>query len=132
MRFTQNEILETIAMTEMENLDIRTVTLGVSLRDCSASDMAAVNDRVYRKITHYAAKLVAVTDEIASELGISIANRRIAVTPAAMVAESAEDADYVALARTLDRAAHDVGVDFIGGFSALVQKGTDAWRLGLP
>ena len=123
MRFTQNEILETIAMTEMENLDIRTVTLGISLRDCSATSMAAVTDKVYRKITSYASRLVPVTDDIASELGISIANRRIAVTPAVSVAESAEDADYVALARALDRSAQDVGVDFIGGFSALVQKG---------
>lgn len=123
MEYTQTEILETIRMTEMEYLDIRTVTMGISLRDCSDGSSAAVCEKVYRKVCGYAARLVAVTDEIAAELGIDVANRRVAVTPAALVAESAADADYVALARALDRAAAEVGVDFIGGFSALVHKG---------
>lgn len=123
MDYSQSEILETIRMTEMEHLDIRTVTMGISLRDCSDSSNAALCEKVYRKIVRYAARLVAATDEIADEYGISIANRRIAVTPAALVAESAENPDYIALAHALDRAAHDVGVDFIGGFSALIHKG---------
>ena len=110
-------------MTEMEHLDIRTVTMGISLRDCGDSSNAALCERVYRKIVRYASRLVAVTEEIAAEYGISIANRRVAVTPAALVAESAVDADYVALAHALDRAAAEVGVDFLGGFSALVHKG---------
>jgi uncharacterized protein (UPF0210 family) len=123
MEYTQTEILETIRMTEMEHLDIRTVTMGISLRDCGDSSNAALCERVYRKIIRYASRLVAVTEEISAEYGISIANRRIAVTPAALVAESAIDADYVALAQALDRAAAEVGVDFLGGFSALVHKG---------
>lgn len=123
MNFAQTEILETIRMTEMEHLDIRTVTMGISLRDCSDSSNARVCEKVYAKITRHAARLLSVTDEIAAEYGIGIANRRIAVTPAALVAESAQDADYIALAHALDRAAHEVGVDFIGGFSALVHKG---------
>ncbi len=123
MDYSQSEILETIRMTEMEHLDIRTVTMGISLRDCSDSSIAAVCDKVHAKIVRYAHRLVATTNEIASEYGISIANRRIAITPAALVAESCADADYVRLAQALDRAAHEVGVDFIGGFSALVHKG---------
>jgi len=123
MEYTQSEILETIRMTEMEHLDIRTVTLGISLRDCSDQASAGVCAKVYRKITRYAARLIEVTDAISAEYGIPIANRRLAVTPAALVAESAEDADYLALAQALDRAAAEVGVDFIGGFSALVHKG---------
>jgi len=123
MEYTQAEILETIRMTEMEHLDIRTVTMGISLRDCADSSNAEVCEKVYRKITRYGSRLVAVTDEIAAEYGVSIANRRLAVTPAALVAESAEDRDYLALARSLDAAASAVGVDFIGGFSALVHKG---------
>lgn len=123
MKYTQTEILETIRMTEMEHLDIRTVTLGVSLRDCADRSMPAIAERVYDKITRYAARLIPVTDHISAEYGIRIANRRVAVTPASLVAESADAPDYVALARALDRAAASVGVDFVGGFSALVHKG---------
>jgi uncharacterized protein len=123
MEYSQSEILETIRMTEMEHLDIRTITLGISLRDCADASISAVCEKVYAKITRYASRLVPVTDEIASEYGISIANRRIAITPAALVAESSTDANYVALAHALDRAANEVGVDFIGGFSSLMHKG---------
>ena len=123
MEYSQIEILETIRMTEMEHLDIRTVTMGISLRDCADSSNAGVCEKVYRKITGQAARLVAVTDEISAEFGLPIANRRIAVTPASLVGESAAEPDYVALAQTLDRAASEVGVDFIGGFSALIHKG---------
>src|SRR5262245_15709715 len=123
MEYTQAEILETIQMTEMEHLDIRTVTMGISLRDCADSANAQVCEKVYRKITRYGSRLLAVTDEIAAEYGISIANRRLAVTPASLVAESADEPDYLALAHALDQAAAEVGVDFIGGFSALVHKG---------
>jgi hypothetical protein len=123
MRYTPIEIVETIRMTEMEHLDIRTVTMGISLRDCSDSSMAAICEKVYRKITNYASRLVQVTDEISAEYGVPIANRRIAVTPVVLVAESADQPDFIALARALDRVAAEIGVDFIGGFSALVQKG---------
>jgi uncharacterized protein len=123
MEYSQIEILETIRMTEIEHLDIRTVTLGISLRDCGDRSNEALCERVRSKVVRQASRLVSVTDQISAEYGIPIANRRIAVTPASMVGESASQPDYVALARALDSAAKEVGVDFIGGFSALVHKG---------
>jgi len=117
------EILETIQMVTNENLDIRTVTMGISLRDCCHPDIDTFNENIYRKITTCARDLVRTTDEVQSLYGIPIINKRISVTPIAIVAESCDAADLTSVAMTLDRAAHDVGVDFIGGFSALVQKG---------
>jgi uncharacterized protein (UPF0210 family) len=117
------EILETIQMVTNENLDIRTVTMGISLRDCCHPDIDTFNENIYRKITTCARDLVRTTDEVQSLYGIPIINKRISVTPIAIVAESCDTADLTSVAITLDRAAHDVGVDFIGGFSALVQKG---------
>ncbi|TGC08045.1 hypothetical protein CUN85_10425 [Methanolobus halotolerans] len=117
------EIVETIKMVTNENLDIRTVTMGISLRDCSNPDIDILNENIYNKITTYARDLVKTTDEVENLYGIPIINKRISVTPIAVVAESCDVPDLTSVAMTLDRAAEDVGIDFIGGFSALVQKG---------
>jgi len=117
------EILETIHMIKAENFDIRTVTMGINLRDCCHSDIDVLNENIYNKITGYAKELVRTTEEVQNLYGIPITNKRIAVTPIAIVAESCDTEDYVSIAKTLDRAADDVGIDFIGGFSALVHKG---------
>lgn len=120
---TNANILETIQMIEEDKLDIRTVTMGISLLDCIDSDGEAARRRIYDKITTRAAELVSVCRGIEAELGIPIINRRIAVTPIALIAGASSDEDYVEYAKTLDAAAQAVGVDFIGGFSALVDKG---------
>ncbi|AKB85011.1 PFL family protein [Methanococcoides methylutens] len=117
------EILETIQMIKAENLDIRTVTMGINLLGCSHNNIDVLNERIYEKITGYAKDLVKTTEEIQNLYGIPIINKRIAVTPIAIVAESCDTDDYVSIAKTLDRAAEDLGIDFIGGFSALVHKG---------
>ena len=122
MEYSQAEILQTVAMTEMEHLDVRTVTLGLSLRDCSGDSIAVAARRAGDKIRAVAARLVATVDQIGDEIGIDIANKRIAVTPISMITEGAQG-DPVELARAIDAAAGDVGVDFIGGYSAIVQKG---------
>jgi len=121
--FNRNEIIETISMIEYENLDIRTITMGISLRDCAAESSAASRRRIYDKITRYAEKLVRTGEDIEREFGIPIINKRISVTPIAMVAESSDETNYARFAETLDEAAKAVGVNFIGGFSALVHKG---------
>jgi uncharacterized protein len=118
-----NEIFETIKMIKDENLDIRTITMGISLLDCAGFDGREVRRRIYDKITSCAGQLVRVGEDIEKEYGIPIINKRISVTPIALVAGSCSDEDYVEFARTLDRAADAVGVNFIGGFSALVHKG---------
>lgn len=119
------EVNETNKMIEQEKLDVRTITLGISLLDCSDSDLDAVNEKIYNKITTTAKNLVAVGREIERDFGIPIVNKRISVTPIAMVGAAAckSPEDYVTIAKTLDRAAHEVGVNFIGGYSALVSKG---------
>ena len=117
------EILETINMIQNENLDIRTITMGISLRDCCHSDIDIACNKVYDKITKYAEKLVVTGENIEKEYGIPIINKRISVTPIALIAESCDSADYVKFARALDKAAATVGVNFIGGYSALVHKG---------
>jgi hypothetical protein len=122
MEYSQAEILQTVAMTEMEHLDVRTVTLGLSLRDCTGDTMSIVAERASNKIRTTAARLIQTVDEIGDEFGIRVANKRIAVTPISMITEGAKG-DPVQLARAIDKAASDVGVDFIGGYSALVQKG---------
>ncbi len=121
-----NNIIETIQMIDRQHLDIRTVTMGISLRDCADSDAAKSCARIYDKIARKAENLVGTVEKIEKEYGIPIVNKRIAVTPMALVAEPSGDTDYVAFARTLDRAAKACGVDFIGGYSALVQKGYTA------
>jgi uncharacterized protein len=122
MEYTQAEILQTVRMTEMEHLDIRTVTLGLSLRDCVTDSIAGTAERVREKIERTAARLVGTVNEIGDEIGIRIANKRIAVTPVSILIESAEG-NPVDLARAIDQAAAAVGVDFVGGYSALVHKG---------
>jgi uncharacterized protein (UPF0210 family) len=119
----QFEILQTIQMIEKEKLDIRTITMGISLRDCSHPDPGKACGKIYDKITRLAANLVKVGEEIEREYGIPIVNKRISVTPIALVAEASDTEDYVAFARVLEKAAEEVGVNFIGGFSALVHKG---------
>ena len=117
------DILETIKMIEEEHLDIRTITMGISLVDCAADDINVLADKIYDKVTRRAEKLVATGEQIESELGIPIINKRISVTPIAMIGATSSADSYVPLAQALDRAAATTGVNFIGGFSALVQKG---------
>jgi uncharacterized protein len=122
-RYSPQEIIETIRMVQMENLDIRTITMGISLRDCSHPDLAVAATKAYDKICRLAEDLVSAGEEIAAQYGIPIINKRISVTPIALIAESSDADSYVLMADYLDRAAKQVGVNFIGGFSALVQKG---------
>lgn len=123
MIFTPFEIQETINMFMRNKLDIRAITMGISLRDCGAATGKESCRRVRDKIMKYAENLVSVGHQLEVELGIPIINKRISVTPIAMVAESSDDADFVQWAVTMDNAAKDLGVDLIGGFSALVHKG---------
>lgn len=122
------EVAETNEMIEKENLDVRTITLGISLLDCIDSDLKLLNEKIYHKIYEAAKDLVKVGEEISGEYGIPIVNKRISVTPIALVGgaacKSAED--FVSIANTLDKVAHEVGVNFIGGYSALVSKGMTA------
>ena len=120
---TMQEILETIKMVQEEHLDIRTITMGISLRDCGHPDTEAACSRIYDKITRLAGGLVETGETISRQYGIPIVNKRIAVTPVTLVAECSNIESYVPFANTLDRAAAATGVNFIGGFSALVQKG---------
>ena len=121
--FNENSIIETIDMIKVHNLDIRTVTLALSLRDCCGENVREVGDKIYNKITKYAKNLYRYASEIEEEYSIPIINKRIAVTPISLVGESCKDYDYVYLAKVLDEAAKEVNVNFIGGFSALVEKG---------
>ena len=118
-----NDILETINMIENEDLDIRTITMGISLFDCMDPDVHKACDKVYDKICRYAGDLVKTGEDISKEYGIPIVNKRISVTPIALVAAACKGQDPVLFAKALDRAAHTTGVNFIGGYSALVQKG---------
>lgn len=119
------EVFETNKMIEQENLDVRTITLGISLLDCADSDLSVVNEKIYQKITSTAKDLLKVGKDIEREYGIPIVNKRISVTPIALVGAAAckGPEDFIAIAKTLDRAAKEVGVNFIGGYSALVSKG---------
>ncbi|MBR3166548.1 MAG: PFL family protein [Lachnospiraceae bacterium] len=120
-----NEILETNKMIDEEKLDVRTITMGISLLECADTDINRFNDKVYDRITGLAENLVKTGEEIENEYGIPIVNKRISVTPVALAAGSAAKSpdDFVSIARTLDRAAHTTGVNFLGGYSALVSKG---------
>ncbi len=122
------EVNETNKMIEQENLDVRTITMGISLLDCIDSDLQRLNDKIYQKITSIAEKLVETGEEIERNYCIPIVNKRISVTPIALVGQAAckSPEDFVTIARTLDRAAKTVGVNFIGGYSALVSKGMTA------
>ena len=126
---SRNDILETIRMIDQQHLDIRTITMGISLLSCADRSAERACEKIYDKISRYAERLVATGEEIEREFGIPIVNKRVSVTPIALVAAASETEDYVPFAKALDRAAKNVGVNFIGGFSALVQKGmTDADR----
>lgn len=116
-------VTETIAMIEEQNFDIRTITMGISLLDCIDPDIDKAAEKIYAKITDKARDLVKVGNEISAELGIPIVNKRVCVTPIAIIGAATNATDYVPLARAMDEAAQKVGIDFIGGFSALVQKG---------
>ncbi|ODV49332.1 MULTISPECIES: PFL family protein [Methanohalophilus] len=120
------EIMETIHMISSMNLDIRTVTMGINLRDCAHPDIETFNDNIHEKMTRCASKLVDVADEVEQMYGIPIINKRISVTPIATIAETFTQKEIVSIAKTLDRAANEIGVDFIGGFTALVHKGMTA------
>ncbi|MBR7123792.1 MAG: DUF711 family protein, partial [Candidatus Methanomethylophilaceae archaeon] len=129
---TLNEVLETNKMIEHENLDVRTITMGINLMGCMTDDLDQLNKNIYDKITGLAKDLVKVGDEIGMEYGIPIVNKRVSVTPIAMVGSSAckTPEDFVSIAKTLDRAAKVIGINFIGGYSALVMKGmTNADKL---
>ncbi len=126
------EIMETIKMISEEHLDIRTVTMGISLLSCTGASPEKVADNVYEKITHQAQNLVKTAEEIEAQYGIPIINKRISVTPAAMLLSGSRNPeDYVRLAKALDRAAETTGVNFIGGYSALVHKGYTLGDQGL-
>lgn len=119
------EVNETNKMIEQENLDVRTITMGISLLDCIDSDLDTMNEKIYNKITTKAKDLVVTGDEIAAEFGIPVVNKRVSVTPIALVGGAAchSTEDFVSVAKTLDKAAKTIGVNFIGGYSALVSKG---------
>lgn len=126
------EVNETNKMIRQENLDVRTITMGISLLDCADSDLGRLNDKIYDRITTYAKDLVKTGQDIEKEFGIPIVNKRISITPISMVGASAcrTPDDYVEIAKTLDRAAKSVGVNFLGGYSAVVSKGmTESDRL---
>ncbi len=118
------EVQETNKMIQEANLDVRTITMGISLMDCIDSDVKKLTDNIYDKITRSAENLVKTGDEIGNEFGVPIVNKRISVTPISLVGGSCGQAAYIEIAKTLDRAAKEVGVNFIGGYSALVQKGS--------
>lgn len=121
--FNTKNALETIRMIDQQHLDVRTVTMGISLRGCADSDPQKSCRKIYDTITHRAEALVKTVEQIEAEFGIPIVNKRISVTPMALVAEASETEDYVPFAKAMDNAAKACGVNFIGGFSALVQKG---------
>ena len=126
------EVSETNKMIEQEQLDVRTITLGISLLDCADSDINNVNKKIYDKITRLGEKLVSTGEEISKEYGIPIVNKRVSITPISIVGASAcrSPEDFVSIAHTLDRAADTIGINFLGGYSALVNKGmTEADRL---
>lgn len=123
MNLALNEMMETIHMVQVENLDIRTVTMGIDLHDCADSDFHIMNQKVFDKITTLAKDLKAVAETVEKEFGIPIINKRISITPIAEILGNATVEEAVMLAQTLDRAAVQLGIDFIGGYSALIHKG---------
>jgi hypothetical protein len=123
MNYEFTEILETIRMTEIEHFDIRTVTLGISLRDCSDRSIEVTKQKIYDKIIRYGKQHVKNAKEVEAQYGISIANKRVSVTPISIPFDSFKMEDFIEIAKTLDEAAEEIGIDYIAGFSALVQKG---------
>lgn len=118
-----NDILETVNMIKQENLDIRTITMGISLFDCISDDQKRLEDKIYDKITSSAKNLVKTADELEAKYGIPIINKRVSVTPISLVGAACDKDGFVRLAKVLERAANEVGINFIGGYGALVQKG---------
>jgi uncharacterized protein (UPF0210 family) len=123
MPYEFDEILETIRMTEIEHFDIRTVTLGISLRDCNDRNIEIAKQKIYDKIIKFGRNHVKFAKEIESQYGIAIANKRVAVTPISIPFDSFKAEDFIQIAETLEKAAEEIGVDYLAGFSALVQKG---------
>jgi len=120
-----DEVLETNKMIERENLDVRTVTMGISLMECCDPDLDSLNEKIYDKIVSTARDLIPVAEDISLEYGIPIVNKRVSVTPISIVGSSAcrTPDDFITIAHTLERAAKKIGINFIGGYSALVAKG---------
>ncbi|MDR1422486.1 MAG: PFL family protein [Coriobacteriales bacterium] len=123
MQITPQEVSETLAMVAQQHLDIRTITLGLSIRGCAHENVEICAQRIYDRLTTAAERLVPISDQLARDYGIPIANRRISVTPIAEVCAATTAMDLTPVAMALDRAAAELGIDFVGGFSALVQKG---------
>ena len=123
---TPQEVAETLSMVSEQNLDLRTITMGISLAGCADEDMGRMCDKVYDRITTTAENLVQTADDLQDEYGIPIANKRVSVTPVAQIAAGCKDEDLSPIAHAMDRAAETLGIDFMGGFSALVQKGIGA------
>ena len=120
---TQNELLQTLDMIDQQHLDVRTIAMGISIRDCGSEDVQVTADKIYEKVTRRAENLVKTGEAIEREYGIPIVNKRISVTPVAIVGDSCKTDTFVPIAKALDKAAKNCGVNFVGGFSALVQKG---------
>ena len=123
MSIQSGEILETVKMVADQNFDVRTITIGIDLHDCISSDINVLNQNIYNKITTVGKDLVATAKYLSAKYGVPIVNQRISVTPIAQIAAATKADSYVSVAQTLDKAAKAIGVSFIGGFSALVQKG---------
>lgn len=123
MTYDPREIIETIHMTEVDHLDIRTVTMGISLRDCSTPDSNALLAAIKEKIMRTAENHVRTVEQVSNDFGIPIANKRLAVTPISIVADGHDHGTFVEVARTLDKCAKELGIDYLGGYGALVQKG---------
>ena len=129
--FDENLILETINMIKLHNFDIRTVTLSISLRDCISENINTVCDKIQFKLEKYAKNLVNYANEIENDYSIPIVNKRIAVTPISIIGESCNEKNYIKIAKILDKSASELGIDFIGGYSALVEKGFTSGDLAL-
>ncbi len=129
MPIALEEILETIRMTEVEHFDIRTVTMGINLKDCVTDDLQKLKKNIYDKLMRVASEHVKAAQKVEAEYGISIANKRISVTPISLITDGFRKEDMVEVAQVLDRAADELGIDFLGGYSALVQKGCSQGEL---
>lgn len=123
MHVVTSEILETIRMVDMQNLDVRTVTMGISLLDCIDRDHKVTCENIYNKIVKYGRNLVETANKVAAKYGVPIVNKRVSVTPIAVIGGATDAEDYTCFAEALDKAAKEIGIDFIGGFTALVEKG---------
>ncbi len=131
MPYEFDEILETIKMTEIEHFDIRTVTMGISLRDCADRNIEVTKQKIYEKILKYGKNHVKIAEEIERKYGISIVNKRVAITPVSIPFGSFNAEEYIQIAETLDKAGMEIGVDYLAGYSALVQKGMTPGELEL-